>query len=38
MSRRRFTHYALLQVISKGAWFGPHLRTLNDHRFIVGVP
>jgi hypothetical protein len=30
---------SLLVVPSRGAaWFGPQLRTSNDHRFIVGVP
>ena len=28
----------MLRVIHAVAWLGPHLRTSNDHRFIVGVP
>jgi hypothetical protein len=28
----------VLRVIHEKAWLGPHLRTSNDHRFIVGVP
>jgi hypothetical protein len=36
--RRAISIPTFLQIISEEAWLGHHLRTSNDHRFIVGVP
>ncbi len=37
--RMKMLLLSLLVTFFQGvAWFGPQLRTSNDHRFIVGVP
>ena len=37
-SGRGFVHHVLLQVASEEAWFGSHLRMLNDHHPLYDAP